>query len=84
MPNDQRFSLPARFDHQDEKDWLNDGWSLVIKVTEASDAQAYQTGEANFLLPDAPHMWLSEGKKFTLMEGSRSVAIGEVEKVTSP
>jgi len=80
LPRDQRFSLPARFDHQSDEDWLNEAWSLVIMVTEAPDAQGYQTGDATILVGDAPQVWLSEGKKFTLMEGARAVAVGEVER----
>jgi hypothetical protein len=84
LPRDQQFTRPARFDHQTEEDWLNDAWSLVIKVTDAPDDRGYQTAEATFLVPDAPQVWLSEGKTFTLSEGERVVAVGEIEKVTSP
>jgi hypothetical protein len=79
----QRFSLPARFDHQDD-DWTSDAWSLVIELTGLPDAQGYQTADAKFLVPNAPHSWLSEGKKFVLFDGNRELAAGEVQQVISP
>lgn len=79
-PRGQRFSLPARFDHQGE-DWTHDAWSLVVEVEGVPDAEGYQVGAARFLVPDAPDDWLSEGKRFTLFEGRLALAEGEVRQV---
>jgi hypothetical protein len=78
-PRGQRFSIPARFDHQKE-DWLSDAWSLVVEVEGVPDAHGYQVGHVKFLVPGAPHEWLSVGKKFTLFEGNLAVAEGEIRK----
>lgn len=76
-PRGQRFSLPARFDHQGD-DWTLDAWSLVIEVEGAPDHKGYQTAIARFLMPDAPNDWLLEGKRFTLFEGRIALVEGEV------
>jgi len=78
-PCGQRLLLPARFDHQGE-DWTNDAWSLVVDVEGVPDAQGYQVGTARFLVPGAPHVWLSEGKRFTLFEGRLALAEGEIKQ----
>jgi hypothetical protein len=83
-PRGQRICLPARFDHQSMQDWLDDAWSLVVEVEGIPDALGNQIGNARFLVPNAPHDWLSVGKKFTLFEGNLAVATGEIQKVTSP
>jgi hypothetical protein len=82
-PRGQRFSLPARFDHQG-KDWMRDAWSLIVDVEGVPDARGYQIGTARFLVPGAPHHWLSEGKRFTLFEGGLALAEGEIKQVQEP
>jgi hypothetical protein len=77
-PRGQRFSLPARFDHQGD-DWTNDAWSLVVDVEGVPDALGNQIGTARFLVSSAPHDWLSEGKRFTLFEGRLPIAEGEIK-----
>jgi hypothetical protein len=72
--------LPARFDHQTEN-WLSNAWSLAIEVTGIQDAHGDLTGTARFLAPEAPHDWLSVGKKFTLFAGERAIAAGEILEV---
>jgi hypothetical protein len=79
-PRGRRFSLPARFDHQQE-DWTNDAWSLVVEVVGVPDSKGDQVGIAKFLAADAPFAWLSAGRKFTLFEGHLAVAEGEVVEV---
>jgi hypothetical protein len=79
-PRGQRFSLPARFDHQGE-DWLDDAWSLVVEVEGVPDAEGCQIATVRFLVPDAPHDWLSEGKRFTLFEGRLALAEGQIKQV---
>jgi hypothetical protein len=79
-PRGQRFSLPARFEHQGE-DWLDNAWSLVIEVEGVPDAHGHQTGRARFLVSNAPHHWLSAGEHFTLFEGELPVAVGEVTRI---
>ena len=72
-------SRPARFDHQDEN-WTQNAWSLVV-TTEKSCEESYQTAVVRFLVPDAPHEWLSVGKRFTLFDGRSPLADGVVEKI---
>jgi hypothetical protein len=72
----QRIVRPARFDHQGE-DWKKDAWSLVVDTENAPDTQGYQVGTAKFLSPEAPHDWLTEGKRFTLF-AEKAIAEGEV------
>jgi hypothetical protein len=79
-PRGQRFSLPARFDHQGE-DWTKDAWSLVVDVEGVPDAEGHQAGTVRFLVPGAPHDWLSEGRRFTLFEGRVALAEGEIRQV---
>jgi hypothetical protein len=78
-PRGQRFSLPARFDHQGD-DWTSNAWSLVVDVEGIPDKQGHQFGTVRFLVPDAPHDWLSEGKRFTLFEGRLALAEGEIKQ----
>jgi hypothetical protein len=79
-PHGQLFSLPARFDHQQE-DWPDDAWGLVVEVTGIPDSKGDQVGIARFLMADAPLAWLSVGRKFTLFEGHLAVVQGEVWKI---
>jgi hypothetical protein len=46
--------------------------------------KAIKPGMQKFLVPNAPHAWLSEGNKFTLFEGKRALVAGEILKVISP
>ena len=66
-PRGTRFSRPACFDHQGS-DWKNCAWSLVINTEGIPNAQGEQSATAQFLVADAPHDWLSVGKRFTLYE----------------
>lgn len=77
-PRGPRLSLPTRFDHQG-KDWTCNAWSLVVEVKGIPDATGYQMGTASFLVADAPHNWLREGRRFVLFEGQIAVAEGEVK-----
>lgn len=79
-PRGTRFSLPARFDHQVE-DWKSNAWSLIVDVKGRVNAEGYQMASVRFLVPEAPHDWLSEGRRFTLFEGSLAVAEGEVKEI---
>ena len=78
-PRGPRFSTPARFDHQGEN-WTRDAWSLIITTAGTPDAKGQQFATARFLVPDAPHEWLSVGKRFTLFEG-KPIAEGLVEEI---
>lgn len=66
-PRGNRFSRPARFENQGT-DWTLNAWSLVINTEAAPNAQGEQSATASFLMPNAPHEWLSVGKRFTLHE----------------
>jgi hypothetical protein len=73
------FATPARFEHQGD-DWRDNAWSLVIETQEAPDADSQQEAVARFALPNAPHSWLSPGRRFTLFEGDAPMAEGVVEQ----
>jgi hypothetical protein len=80
FPRAQKFSRPARFDHQGE-DWKHDAWSLTVITEGAVDEENHETATANFLVPDAPHDWLSVGRHFTLFEGELALAECVVEEI---
>lgn len=52
-----------------------------MDVEGTPDAYGYQVGTASFLMPQAPHDWLSAGKRFTLFEGGLAIAEGEIKQV---
>ncbi len=81
LPRGQEFSVPARFDHQGE-DWTSNGWSLTITTEGVPDAEGRQIGTARFLMSEAPHDWLSVGKRFMIFS-SKALAQGLVEQVLS-
>ena len=61
-------------------DGVRDGcWTLVVNRSR-EDAQAEETVLVHFLMEDAPHDLLREGAEFTLQEGARTVAEGEVSE----
>lgn len=76
-PRGNRFCAPARFADQGD-DWINNAWSLMVTFEEPPDSQGDQLGKAHFLVADAPHDWLSIGKRFTLFEGRLAIADGVV------
>src|SRR4051794_13006479 len=78
-PRGQQFARPARFQNQGE-DWTSNAWSLVINTEGVPNAQSEQSATAKFLVADAPHDWLSVGKRFTLYENV-PLAEGVVEQI---
>lgn len=76
-PRGRRFSLPAKFDHQGDN-WTKNAWSLVVESRAQSDARGVQDVQVHFLMPNAPAEWLERGRKFTLHEGAKPVAEGEI------
>jgi hypothetical protein len=74
------FSRPARFKDQGD-DWTQNAWSLVINTEGVPDAEGEQLANVKFLVADAPHDWLSIGKRFTLYEGSLALAEGVVKEI---
>jgi len=78
-PRGKQFARPACFDHQ-EAGKNNCAWSLVINTEGVPDAQGQQSATAKFLVADAPHAWLSVGKRFTLYENI-PLAEGVVEEI---
>jgi hypothetical protein len=81
LPRGQQFSRPARFDHQGD-DWTRNAWSLVITTEGFPDVGGRQLATAKFLASEAPHDWLSAGRRFTLFENV-ALAEGVVEEVLS-
>lgn len=56
----------------------SDTWSVIATFRDAIDEEGDVTAEIEFLSPDAPQELLTEGAHFTLMEGARTVARGEI------
>lgn len=78
-PRGKQFARPACFDHQ-EAGWKSCAWSLVINTEGVPNAEGEQSATAKFLVDDAPHDWLSVGKRFTLYENI-PLAEGVVEQI---
>jgi hypothetical protein len=78
----QNFTQPARFDHQDEKDWQGNAWSLTVHTEGDVDSEGRQSASVRFLMPNAPHDWLSVGKRFTIWSG-RPLAEGVIKEILS-
>ena len=79
LPRGTSFARPARFENQDA-DWKQNAWSLVIKADGVPDTTGQQSATARFLVDEAPHEWLSVGKRFTLYE-DKALAEGVVEEI---
>jgi hypothetical protein len=78
FPRGRRFVVPARLERQGSN-WTEDAWSLTIECTGPVTDAAEQRAEVSFLMPDAPHEWLTQGSRFALFEGGLLLADGIVE-----
>ena len=76
-PRGRKFSLPAKFDHQGA-DWTNNAWSLVVEGDTRPDARGVQEVQICFLMRNAPSEWLVHGRRFTMQEGEKPIAEGEI------
>lgn len=76
-PRPEKFTVPAKFDHQGD-DWRNNSWSLVVEHSRDLDAHEAQEVEIYFLMSGAPADWLTSGRKFILYDGSEPLAEGVV------
>jgi len=56
-------------------------WSLVIVKREQSSTNARWNADVNFLVDEAPHDSLTEGREFELYEGNKCVARGKIRRV---
>lgn len=54
------------------------GWSLVIIKLEPLSTEFRWIADVHFLVAEAPHELLCEGREFELYEGNKRVAIGRV------
>jgi len=81
LPRGLSFSRPAHFENQGD-DWTQNAWSLVITVEGFPDANGQQMATCRFLVAEAPHDWLSVGKRFILYENI-PLAEGLVEEILS-
>lgn len=73
-----RYSTVIKFENENEKNWANDAWSIVLtnlKTTESSDEMI---GQMRFLSPNAPEDKLFTNNKFELYEGRNCAAKGIV------
>jgi hypothetical protein len=58
----------------------DEAWTLVVNRGH-EEAEAEETVLIHFLLADAPHDWLSAGTTFSLTEGAKTVASGQITQV---
>jgi hypothetical protein len=72
-----RYVAPARFDEDSDK-WPSEAWSLVVELEVALPQTECVLGNVHFLMDTAPQHLLHTGSKFTLYEGRRATATGEV------
>lgn len=76
-PRPQKFTVPAKFDHQGDE-WRANSWSLVVEQSAAADADEPQEVEVYFLVHDAPVDWLTSGRGFVLYDGLEPIAEGTI------
>ena len=55
----------------------SEAWSIIATFRDAIDEGGDVTAEIEFLSPEAPQELLAKGARFTLVEGTRTVARGE-------
>ncbi len=77
-PAGHQYSTVARFSHQKDDEWVKNAWSLVLDLEGAADLNWVQFANIRFLSPEGPTSWLAHGAHFSLFEGRRKVAEGEV------
>lgn len=76
-PAGPRYSTVAKFTDE-EAEQSDQAWSIVIEFSEKPDESGCSEGELRFLVSDAPVHLLYPGNHFSLFEGQRLVATGEV------
>lgn len=75
LPSGPVYSTVADFlEHRGD-----DAWSVVIRFKAVPGLPDIE-GEIQMLSPEAPSSLLHEGARFRLLEGSRVVAIGQINK----
>jgi len=76
-PTGEQYATVASFDNT-PTDPAQPIWSLVIKFLEPVDTSLCGLANVRFLAPEGPEHWLMPGKRFSLFEGTRKVATGEI------
>lgn len=76
IPSGPRYTTVARFAGQGDS-WKHEAWSLVVDFIEMPDNNLSHHVQVSFL-NDGPASMLASGKKFELMEGEKTVALGIV------
>jgi hypothetical protein len=72
-----RYPTIARFDC-DRSEWPDRKWTLVVELDEDAPGRQDSLATAHFLSKEAPHAFLAPGNAFSLYEGHRMVARGEI------
>lgn len=66
--------------HFPEEPWphLSGSWSLVVRKDEALSSEYHWIANVHFLVEEAPHDSLRDGRNFELYEGNKCVARGSI------
>ena len=56
----------------------SDAWSLVIEKNESLSTEFRWVADVHFVVEEAPHESLREGRAFELYEGNKCVARGQI------
>ncbi len=66
--------------HFPEEPWphLSGSWSLVVCKDEALSSEFHWIARVHFLVEEAPHDSLRDGREFELYEGKKCVARGSI------
>jgi hypothetical protein len=84
LPSGYKYISPAQFRHS-STDILPDLWSLIVETSEPLDKADTVVATIRFLSSEhAPAHYLSVGMHFHLLEGKRTVAIGEIVEDNPP
>jgi hypothetical protein len=75
-PSGPRYLAIVQFD--EDRAWPNEKWDLVLELTEAGRSDLESKATISFLGEAAPHHLLKTGAKFSLFEGLRTVARGDI------
>lgn len=71
----KRYSAPSQFEDGPQ---TTDLWSLVLDFDSPFDAKGCATAHVRFLVAGAPTHLLRRGARFSMFEGARKTAEGEI------
>lgn len=72
------YSTVVRFVDGVESWPADEAWSLVVVKQREIGSEYHWLAEVHFLVPEAPHETIREGRTFELREGDKTVARGRI------